>query len=83
VGRAETRTGADYYLGTPGGIFDDFEESVRLEVSGTDAGGDSVINGRLRQKLRQASSGCSNSPAMASIVGFSALQIVSADVEDP
>jgi hypothetical protein len=81
VRRAETRTGADYYLGAPGAVLGDLEESVRLEVSGTDSGGEPVISGRLRQKLNQASEGRSNLPAMASVVGFRALQIVSADVE--
>jgi hypothetical protein len=82
VSRAETGTGADYYLGAPGEVLDDLEASVRLEVSGTDDGGESVINGRVRQKLEQASKGRSNLPAIASVVGFRALQIVSADVED-
>jgi hypothetical protein len=50
-------------------------------VSGTDDGGQSVINGRLRQKLEQASKGRSNLPALASVVAFRALRIVSADVE--
>jgi hypothetical protein len=81
VRRAETRTGADYYLGAPGSTLDDLEASLRLEVSGTDEGGDSVINGRLRGKLEQAKNGRSNLPAMASVVGFRALQVVSADVE--
>jgi hypothetical protein len=81
VRRAETRTGADYYLGAPGAMLDDLEASIRLEVSGTDDGGESVINGRLREKLEQASRGRSNLPAMASVVGLRVLQIVSADVE--
>jgi hypothetical protein len=83
VRRAETRTGADYYLGEPSGTADDLEASVRLEVSGTDSGGSTVINSRLRQKLEQARRGNSNLPAIASIVGFAALQIISADVEEP
>jgi hypothetical protein len=81
VRRAETRTGADYYLGAPGAVMDDLEASARLEVSGTDYGGESVIKGLLRQKLEQASKGRSNLPAIASVVGFRALQIISADVE--
>jgi hypothetical protein len=83
VSRAETRTGADYYLGTPDAVLDDLEASIRLEVSGTDEGGESVINSRLRQKLEQASKGCSNLPAMALVVGFKALRIVSEDVKKP
>jgi hypothetical protein len=83
VSRAETRTGADYYLGNPDAAPDDLEAGIRLEVSGTDEGGESAINRRLRQKLEQASKGRSNLPAMASVVGFRALQIVSADVKKP
>jgi hypothetical protein len=55
VGRAETRTGADYYLGDSNAVSDDFEASIRLEVSGTDEGGEATISSRLKQKLEQAS----------------------------
>jgi hypothetical protein len=81
VGRAETRTGADYYLGEPGTPSDDLEATYRLEVSGTDEGNDTAIFARLRQKLDQARKGTSNLPAIASVVGFAALRIVSADLE--
>jgi hypothetical protein len=80
VGRAETRTGADYYLGDPHGVLEDFEASFRLEVSGTDAGNLSAIESRLGQKLEQARKGKSNLPAIASVVGFAALRVVSADL---
>ena len=37
-GRADTKTGADWWVGPPGGSVDlDFEDKIRLEVSGTDA----------------------------------------------
>lgn len=81
VRRAETRTGADYYLGPPNREAEDLETSLRLEVSGTDRGNDAVIESRLREKLKQAERGTSNLPAIAIIVGFAALKIVSADVE--
>lgn len=80
VGRAETRTGADYYLGEPSSTMEDLEASVRLELSGTDAGTESIIRGRSREKLEQAKRGNSNLPAIASVVGFAVLQIVSADM---
>jgi hypothetical protein len=83
VSRAETRTGSDYYLGQRNTTLEDLEVSFRLEVSGTDAGGSSVINSRLRQKLEQARKGKSNLPAIASVVGFAALRVVSADVQPP
>lgn len=81
VGRAETRTGADYYLSEIPVQPDNFEGSVRLEVSGTDNGDNSVISARLAQKLKQAKNGISNLPAIASVVAFSALRIASADLE--
>jgi hypothetical protein len=81
VRRAETRTGADYYLGTSDVTLHDLEASIRLEVSGTDEGGESVIKSRLKQKLQQAIKGCSNLPAMASVVGFRALEIISEDLK--
>ena len=80
VRRAETRTGADYYVGVPGVVLDDLEASLRLEVTGMDRGTQSTIHGRLRQKMEQARQGRSNLPAIATVVGFEALQIVSADV---
>jgi hypothetical protein len=80
VRRAETRTGADYYLNSPGAPADDLEASLRLEVSGTDEGNDSVIQSRLRQKLEQATAGTSNLPAIATVVGFAVLKVVTADV---
>lgn len=80
IGRAETRTGADYYIGDPTIQPKDFEASFRLEVSGIDAGGEAAIRARLRDKLEQARKGKSDLPAIASVVGFAALQIVSADL---
>ena len=67
VSRAETRTGADYYLGTSSKTL---EEAYRLEVSGVDRGDVSVIAKRLRQKVQQTELGRSNLPAIASVVGF-------------
>jgi hypothetical protein len=81
VRRAETRTGVDYYLGGPEAPADDLEASFRLEVSGTDEGNDTVIHSRLREKLDQATAGASNLPAIATVVGFAALKIVTADVK--
>jgi hypothetical protein len=81
VRRAETRTGADYYLGAAGTPSDDLEATYRLEVSGMDEGNETAIFARLRQKLDQARKGASNLPAIASVVGFAALRIVNADLE--
>lgn len=70
ISRAETLTGADYYLAPVGSDPDDLEACIRLEVSGVDQGGKSTVEARLRSKLKQASKGQSNLPAIASVVGF-------------
>jgi hypothetical protein len=81
IARAETRTGADYYLGPQGVPPDDLEKSHRLEVSGVDNGGPSSVKARLRQKMDQAASGRSSLPAIAAVVGFAARQVAIADVK--
>jgi len=75
VGRAETLTGADWYVSPSGGDIADLEDSIRLEVSGTDAGGSADIHQRLREKVAQAARGDSNLPAIAAVVGFKALEV--------
>ena len=67
VRRAETRTGADYYLGTSS---TSLEEAYRLEVSGVDRGDVPAVARRLREKVQQARLGISNLLAIASVVGF-------------
>lgn len=81
VRRAESRTGGDYYLGEPGAAPDDLEASMLLEVSGTDKGDRSAIGTRLKQKIQQAINGGGNLPAMATVVGFRALHVASADAK--
>jgi hypothetical protein len=68
LSRAETRSGADYYVGEPGST--DLEEAFRLEVSGLDAGKESDLRSRLRKKEKQVVAGNSPLPAYASVVGF-------------
>lgn len=70
VHRAETRTGADYYIAPKGHSFDDLESALRLEVSGTGSDDLAVLDSRLNVKVKQASSGHSNLPAIAAVVGF-------------
>lgn len=72
VRRAETRTGADYYIALPGTRADDLENLIRLEVSGVDRGTPSDVVRRLNDKLEQAARGNSNLPAIAGVVGFRA-----------
>ena len=80
VRRAETLTGADWYVAPIGARADDLEGCFRLEVSGVDSGGQAVVDARLRQKVEQTRRGASNRPAIASVVGFKeravAIQIV-------
>ena len=59
VRRAETRTGADYYIALSGQNFEDLESCFRLEVSGTHSD-KSEVKRRLRMKLEQAKQGNSN-----------------------
>lgn len=69
VHRAETRTGADYYIAPVGVGLEDLEHWWRLEVSGTHSE-KSEVKRRLRIKLEQARQGKSNLPALASVIGF-------------
>jgi hypothetical protein len=70
VRRAETLTGADWYVAPVGSRVDDLENCFRLEVSGIDAGSIGAVKTRLKQKLEQAKRGSSNLPAIATVVGF-------------
>ena len=76
VGRAETRTGADFYVGQPVSTSADLDDRIRLEVSGTDTGSPSAIAWRLQAKLRQVEAGDSLLPAIAAVVGFRARQVL-------
>ena len=75
VSRAETRTGADWYIAPNDGPLEDLERCVRLEVSGISAGTSSDVNRRLREKIAQAANGKSNLPAIAAVVGFQVLEV--------
>lgn len=81
VRRAETGTGADYYLAAPGTPADDLESCIRLEVSGLDKGDERAVRQRLLRKLEKARMGVSNLPAMAAVVGFRELLVALARAE--
>ena len=81
VRRAETKTGADYYVAPKGTSPDDLEDCLRLEVSGVDRGPDRVVRQRLNAKLKQAAEGSSNLPAVAGVVGFQTRLILLAPLE--
>jgi len=80
VHRAETKTGADYYVAPIDAFSDDLENWFRLEVSGTD--GDKYrVKRVLNQKVEQTKKGNSNLPALAAVVGFKVKQIFVKTVE--
>ncbi len=80
VRRAETRTGADYYIAPIGQTVEDLEECFRLEVSGTHLD-NSGVKTRLRSKVEQALNGDSSLPALAAVVGYRARLIMIQTVE--
>jgi len=79
--RAETRTGADYYIGPSEAA--DLEDAWRLEVSGSDRGSRSQIRRRLTEKIKQAVKGLSNLPALAAVVGFREALVMMSEVVLP
>ncbi len=81
IARAETRTGADYYVNTPDRDRD-LETAQRLEVSGSDSGSDADLQKRLKKKLRQLKNGRSALPGTACVVGFKACRVLLRDLED-
>jgi len=80
LSRAQTLTGADYYLAPAGTELDDLENCIRLEVSGTDKGELAHMIARLSEKVAQARSGQSNLPAMAAVVGFQLRRVLMREV---
>jgi hypothetical protein len=82
VRRAETGTGADYYIGAPGSGMEDLEDCIRLEVSGVDAGDHRQVSRRLLEKIQQAREGNSSLPATAGVFGFSAGLLMVRDVSE-
>jgi hypothetical protein len=82
VRRAETRTGADYYVGPADAGYDDLEHCWRLEISGVDRGSASVIRRRVTEKIWQTRRGSSNLPALVGVVGFEVRMIIVEPVED-
>jgi len=82
VRRAETQTGADYYIAPIGEDPDDLEGCYRLEVSGVDRGNRNSEKSRLREKIQQTKSGSCNLPAFAGVVGFNERLILLSLVND-
>jgi hypothetical protein len=82
VRRAETGTGADYYIGPVGAGMSDLEDCYRLEVSGVDQGDHREILKRLHLKVRQARDGNSSLPALAGVMGFAERLLMVQDVSE-
>ena len=82
IRRADTLTGADWYVAPIGTEPDDLEDCFRLEVSGLDTGDRAAIAARLRQKVDQTRKGASNLPAIASVVGFKERAVAIQKVSD-
>lgn len=82
VRRAETGTGADYYIGPPGGGVSDLEDCIRMEVSGLDAGDEGEVRRRLLQKVGQVRDGNGSLPALAGVIGFAARLLLLRDVSE-
>jgi hypothetical protein len=82
VRRAETLTGADWYIAPDGTQIEDLESCIRLEVSGTNAGATGDVKRRLREKVAQAARGQSNLPAIAAVVGFKVLEVAISPLGD-
>lgn len=60
VHRAETRTGADYYVAPRGDSLDDLEDCLRLEVSGVDRGAAARDRAAPEDQVGSAAAGNSN-----------------------
>lgn len=76
VARAETGSGADYFLAPIGAEPDDLENCVRLELSGVDKGTQDEVKRRVASKLAQAERGNLDTPALAAVTGFRSRLIV-------
>jgi hypothetical protein len=70
IQRAETLTGADYYVAPRGSSPDDLEEAYRFEISGVDKGRRALCDQRLRAKVKQTQDANHASPAIAGVTGF-------------
>lgn len=76
VHRAQSRSGADYFVAPIGSKKGDLENAIRLEVSGIDKSDPPKLRARLQQKKEQTRRGDSDKPAIAIVVGFSSAVVV-------
>ncbi len=80
LSRADTRSGADYYVGMPNQH--DLEDAIRLEISGIDSGSLTDIRRRLKVKEEQVANGNGSLPAYASVVGFREATVLISEVRE-
>jgi hypothetical protein len=83
--RAQTKTGADYYLSpTPADARSELnlEQATRLEISGLDRCREDALLYRLGRKVEQARLGRSSMPARAGVIGFQLRRIAFRVVTD-
>lgn len=83
VRRADTETGADYYVAPPGMGIEDLEGCFRLEISGMNKGNYRAVEHLLFTKIEQTKKGRSNLPAIAGVIGFEVLRILIEYVDEP
>ena len=83
VRRANTKSGADYYVAPIDSDGGDMEDWIRFEVSGTDRGGGPAIRTRLAEKLEQLRRGDPAVGGIACVVGFKARRIELGRLERP
>jgi hypothetical protein len=83
IQRAETLTGADYYVAPKGSAIDDLESAYRFEVSGVDKGRRALCDQRLRAKVRQTQEPRHYSPAIAGVTGFEQQLVLLSPAIDP
>ncbi len=70
VQRSKKKTGFDFWLGTANATTDLFQGLSRLEVSGIRSGDVSIIETRVRQKLKQTDRSDGKLPAIVVVVEF-------------
>jgi hypothetical protein len=80
IGRAESRTGSDWYLRPEASLdqmFDlDAEDVMRFEVSGISDDSDAIVRERVRRKVDQIRAGRSPHLGIVGVVGFRSPRVV-------
>lgn len=80
VSRAETLSGADYYVAPVSSAVEDLETAMRLEVSGLNNGNLTDCEYRLSKKIAQTQAAPHDTPALAAVVGFKLAAILVSDL---